>query len=87
VVDVILPLVSPSIAAAFLVVALPCLSELTMSVLLFGAGTETAGTLLFELQSYASPPAASVVATLVVLIAIAGDLLARKLSSMRGDRP
>jgi iron(III) transport system permease protein len=83
VIDVILPLVSPSVAAAFVVVALPCLSELTMSVLLFGAGTETAGTLLFELQSYASPPAASVVATLVVLMAIAGDALARRL---RGDR-
>lgn len=79
VIDVILPLVSPSVAAAFLLVALPCLSELTMSVLLFGAGTETAGTLLFELQSYANPPAASVVATLVVLIAVAGDTLARRL--------
>ncbi len=83
-IDVILPLVSPSIAAAFLLVALPCLSELTMSVLLFGAGTETAGTLLFELQSYANPPAASVVATLVVLIALAGDAMARRL---QGDRP
>lgn len=79
VIDIVLPLVSPSVAAAFLLVALPCLSELTMSVLLFGAGTETAGTLLFELQSYADPPAASVVATLVVLIAIAGDTLARRL--------
>ena len=83
VLDVILPLVSPSIAAAFLLVALPCLSELTMSVLLFGAGTETAGTLLFELQSYASPPAASVVATLVVLIAVGGDALARRLQRAR----
>jgi iron(III) transport system permease protein len=47
---------------------------LTMSVLLFGAGTETAGTLLFELQSYANPPAASVIATMTVVVAIAGDL-------------
>lgn len=77
-IDVVLPLVSPAVFAAFLVVALPCLSELTMSVLLFGAGTQTAGTLLFELQSYADPPAASVVATLVVLIALATDTLARK---------
>ena len=36
-VDVVLPLVTPAVAAAFLIVALPCLSELTMSVLLFGA--------------------------------------------------
>jgi iron(III) transport system permease protein len=77
--DVILPLVAPSIAAAFLLVALPCLSELTMSVLLFGADTETAGTLLFELQSYADPPAASVVATLILIVAIGGDALVRRL--------
>lgn len=80
-VDVVLPLVSPAVAAAFVVVALPCLSELTMSVLLFGANTETAGTLLFELQSYADPPAASVVASMVVLVAIAGDYLARRLQT------
>ncbi|MCB9651218.1 MAG: iron ABC transporter permease [Deltaproteobacteria bacterium] len=78
-VDVVLPLVSPAVGAAFLIVALPCLSELTMSVLLFGAGTETAGTLLFELQSYADPPAAAVVATMVVAVAVAGDSLARRL--------
>lgn len=72
--DVVLPLTRPAVVASFVIVALPCLSELTMSVLLFGAGTETAGTLLFELQSYANPPAASVVATLTVLVAVAGDL-------------
>ncbi|MEQ8277062.1 MAG: iron ABC transporter permease [Deltaproteobacteria bacterium] len=82
-VDVLLPLVSPAVLAAFVVVALPCLSELTMSVLLFGAHTQTAGTLLFELQSYADPPAASVVATLVVGIALVGDFLSRRLSRRR----
>ncbi|MBK6690363.1 MAG: iron ABC transporter permease [Deltaproteobacteria bacterium] len=72
--DVVLPLARPAVVASFVIVALPCLSELTMSVLLFGAGTETAGTLLFELQSYANPPAASVIATMTVVVAIAGDL-------------
>jgi iron(III) transport system permease protein len=80
-IDVVVPLVSPAIGAAFIVVALTCLSELTMSVLLFGAGTETTGTLLFELQSYSDPPAAAVVATLIVLLALFGDVLARHLRS------
>lgn len=84
--DVTLPLVSPAVAAAFVIVALPCLSELTMSVLLFGAGTETAGTLLFELQSYADPPAASVVATLVVLVAVATNALAQRLQRRADER-
>jgi iron(III) transport system permease protein len=70
----------PSVASSFVVVALPCLSELTMSVLLFGPRTGTAGTLLFELQSYASPPAGAVVATLLVLGAFAQDALVRWLA-------
>jgi iron(III) transport system permease protein len=81
--DVIFPLIAPAAIAAFLIVALTCLSELTMSVLLFGARTETAGTLLFELQSYSDPPAAAVVATLVVITAIAGDALVRALEKRR----
>jgi iron(III) transport system permease protein len=75
--DVILPLIAPAAVASFLIAALTCLSELTMSVLLFGANTETAGTLLFELQSYSDPPAAAVVATLVIITAIAGDAAVR----------
>jgi iron(III) transport system permease protein len=77
-IDVVVPIVSPAVGAAFVIVALPCLSELTMSVLLFGAGSETAGTLLFELQSYSDPPAGAVVATLVVLIALGSDALIRR---------
>ncbi len=76
--DVIVPLMLPALLAAFLLVFLPCLAELTMSVLLFAAGTSTAGTLLFELQSYADPSAAAVVATMVVVLALVGDALARK---------
>lgn len=75
--DVILPLIAPAAVASFLIVALTCLSELTMSVLLFGANTETTGTLLFELQSYSDPPAAAVVATMVIIVAIAGDAAVR----------
>lgn len=82
--DVVLPLVAPAVGAAFVLVALPCLSELTMSVLLFGAGLETAGTLLFELQSYADPPAAAVIAAMIVAFVLAGDALARRLQRATG---
>jgi iron(III) transport system permease protein len=84
--DVVLPLVSPAIGAAFVLTALTCLSELTMSVLLFGPGTETAGTLLFELQSYGDPPAAAVVACVIVVLVIAGDAAARRLERAARSR-
>ena len=75
-VDVVAPLCRPALAAAFLLVFLPLLSEVTLSVLLVGPGTETLGTVLFELQSYADPAAAAVLATLLS-IAVAALALVR----------
>ena len=73
--DVVAPLCRPALAAAFLLVFLPLLSEVTLSVLLVGPGTETLGTVLFELQSYADPAAAAVLATLLALAVAALALL------------
>jgi iron(III) transport system permease protein len=50
--DVVVPLLLPSLGAAWLLVFLPVLSEITMSVLLVGPQTPVLGTVLFELQSY-----------------------------------
>ena len=44
-----------------------------MSVLLVPAGTEVLGTLLFELQSYADPSAAAVLACAFVLLVLLGQ--------------
>lgn len=46
------PLLQPALWAAFFLVLMPTLSELTMSVLLTGPGLETIGTLIFQLQEY-----------------------------------
>jgi iron(III) transport system permease protein len=79
--DVVAPLLRPAAGAAFLMVFLPLLSEVTLSILLFGPTTETLGTVLFELQSYADPPAAAVVATLLVLAVALGQLVLARLPS------
>jgi ABC-type Fe3+ transport system permease subunit len=52
----------PAIAAAFLLAFVPMLSELTMSVFLVGAGTETIGSMIYRLQEYADPGSAAVLA-------------------------
>jgi iron(III) transport system permease protein len=67
---IIVPLLKPALWAAFLVVWMPCLSELSMSILLQGPGTETLGTLLFQLQEYADRGSGAVVGT-VLLAAVA----------------
>ena len=51
-----------------------------MSILLYGAKTKTIGVLLYEMQTYADPQDASVLAILILLIVLTGNLLLRKLS-------
>jgi iron(III) transport system permease protein len=66
-----LPLLWPAIAAGWFLVFMPAFGELTMSMLLVGPGTDTVGTVLFALQEYADPPAASVVAVLILVFILA----------------
>ena len=54
--------------------------ELTMSIILYGSQTKTIGVLLYEMQTYADPQDASVLAILILLIVLTGNLLLRKLS-------
>lgn len=78
VVDKILfPILLPSFKSVFFLCALPMLSELTMSVLLFGPGTETLGTLIFQLQDYASPLSACALASLLIVLLGTGMFIGR----------
>lgn len=82
--DVVVPLLLPSLGAAWLLVFLPVLSEITMSVLLVGPQTPVLGTVLFELQSYADPPSAAVVAVLLVVLTLGGNAVLRRATGGRG---
>ncbi|HLL06380.1 MAG TPA: iron ABC transporter permease [Myxococcaceae bacterium] len=74
-IDAPLPLLRPALVAAFVLAFLACATEITMSVLLIPAGSEVLGTLLFELQSYADPSAAAVLACAFVALVLAGQAL------------
>ncbi len=67
-----LPLMKPSVIAAWFLIFMPAFSELTMTVLLSGPGIETLGTLIFQLQQYADPTggASAVLALLVVTVVL-----------------
>lgn len=77
---ILFPLVTPAMGGVFLLCFLPMLSELTMSVLLYGPGSETVGTLIFQLQDYANPLAACALATLLVLVLGLGIFLIQRLT-------
>ncbi|RKI57016.1 iron ABC transporter permease, partial [Corallococcus sp. AB049A] len=72
-VDATLPLLRPALTVAFVLAFLACATEITLSVLLVPAGSEVLGTLLFELQSYADPAAAAVLACAFVALVVVGQ--------------
>ncbi|WP_163778542.1 ABC transporter permease [Myxococcus vastator] len=84
-VDAPLPLLRPALTAAFVLAFLACATEITMSVLLVPAGTEVLGTLLFELQSYADPAAAAVLACAFIALVVVGQALLALLTRRPAD--
>lgn len=71
-IDVVLPRLRAPLAATFVLTFLLCVTELTMSVLIAPPGRDLLGTLLFDLQSYADPASASVLACAVVMVVVIG---------------
>jgi iron(III) transport system permease protein len=72
------PLLRRTFAAAWLLMALPMLTELTMSVLLTGPGAATLGTVLFQLQEYADQPSAAALAWMLLTVALAVSFFTAK---------
>jgi iron(III) transport system permease protein len=68
--DATVPQLRSPLIAAFVVTFLTCVTELTLSVLLTPTGQDVLGTLLFELQSYADPGSAAVIACAFVMLVV-----------------
>ncbi|MCU0697541.1 MAG: iron ABC transporter permease [Myxococcaceae bacterium] len=83
-VDGVLPQVRGALVGAVLLTFFTCVSELTMSVLLIPTGGDVLGTLLFELQSYADPASAAVIASALLLIVLAA-LVLQNLATRRAE--
>lgn len=81
--EIVAPLLRPALVAAWVLVFLPALGEITMSILLFGPKTRTLGVLLFDYQTYESPPKAAVLASLLAVTVLTGNLLVKKLTGGR----
>lgn len=77
---ILVPMLFPALSAALLLAFIPMLSELTMSVFLAGAGTETLGTLIYRLLEYADPGSAAVLAVLLVAATLTVNAAVRRIS-------
>ncbi len=78
--DIILPLVRPGLIAAWFLVFMTTFYELTMTILLYGPGTHNLGVILYEMQTYSNQQAASVLAVLILVVVLFGNLLVSKIT-------
>ena len=77
-----IPLLKPALISSWFLVFMPCVSELTMTILLTGPGLETLGTLLFQLQNYgdASGGGAAVLGLLIITLVLIINYLVKVIS-------
>ena len=71
--DILLPLVRPGMLAAFFLIFLPALRELTVSVLLYGPTTRTIGVAIYTLNEDGETVYSAALAGIALLIIVAGQ--------------
>lgn len=82
--DVVLPLVRPGMVAAFFLIFLPALRELTVSVLLYGPTTRTIGVAIYTLNEDGETVYSAALAGVALVIIVAGEVGIRRLLKKRG---
>lgn len=78
--DVVLPLARPGMIAGWILVFMPALRELTVSILLYTHRTETIGVVVYNLQDAGYREIAAALASLLMILLIAGNMVIRKLT-------
>lgn len=84
-IDIYFPILRPALFATFFLIMMPCLSELTMTLLLSGPGQETLGILIYQLQEYSDMGGggAAVISTLILTFILCFNLAYHLLQERR----
>ncbi|MEI7429003.1 MAG: iron ABC transporter permease [Betaproteobacteria bacterium] len=77
--DIVLPLVRPGMLAAFFLIFLPALRELTVSVLLYGPTTRTIGVAIYTLNEDGETVYSAALAGIALIIIVTGEVLIKRL--------
>ena len=79
--DIVVPLVRPGMVAAFFLIFLPALRELTVSVLLYGPTTRTIGVAIYTLNEDGETVYSAALAGIALIIIVLGEALIKRLVS------
>lgn len=78
--DIVIPLIKPGMVAAFFLIFLPALRELTTSVLLYGPTTRTIGVAIYTLNEDGETVYAAALASVALVIIVVGQLLIKRVT-------
>lgn len=77
--DIVIPLVRPGMVAAFFLIFLPALRELTVSVLLYGPTTRTIGVAIYTLNEDGETVYSAALAAIALIIIVLGEVLIKRM--------
>jgi iron(III) transport system permease protein len=78
--DIVLPLIKPGMVAAFFLIFLPALRELTTSVLLYGPTTRTIGVAIYALNEDGETVLAAALSAVALMIIIVGQWVIKRIT-------
>jgi iron(III) transport system permease protein len=76
--DIVLPLVKPGMLAAFFLIFLPALRELTVSVMLYGPTTRTIGVAIYTLNEDGETVYSAALAGIALVIIVVGETIIKR---------
>lgn len=79
--DVTMPLIRSALVSAWFLAAVPAITELTLSVLLWSAGNETIGVMVFNMNEEGKVLLSAALAVVVMAVALTSNFLIRRISS------
>jgi iron(III) transport system permease protein len=81
--DIVIPLVRPGMVAAFFLIFLPALRELTVSVLLYGPTTRTIGVAIYTLNGDGETVYAAAMAGVALIIIVTAEVVVKRVFKIK----
>ncbi|QIQ20798.1 ABC transporter permease [Zophobihabitans entericus] len=81
--DIVIPLVRPGMVAAFFLIFLPALRELTVSVMLYGPSTRTIGVAIYTLNEDGETVYSAALAGIALIIIVFGQTVIKRYAGKR----
>lgn len=82
--DIVLPLVRPGMLAAFFLIFLPSLRELTVSIMLYSPTTRTIGVAIYTLNEDGETVVSAALAGIALILIVLGQMLINRLTRKAG---